>query len=126
VVIDDGLALWFPTPHSFKARMSRMLHVHGSRAVIAALLASLARVGLRPAESGRVHAPRFRCRQARIARSKASPISSRPRPKRSDARRVASSTGARCHDGAWRARLLRMLAHAEAEIDFPDEDCLAG
>jgi tRNA modification GTPase len=26
----------------------------------------------------------------------------------------------------WRARLLRMLAHAEAEIDFPDEDLPGG
>ncbi len=51
--IDDGLALFFPAPRSFTGEEVAELHVHGSRAVVAALVEALARLpGLRPAEPG--------------------------------------------------------------------------
>src|SRR5260370_2250898 len=40
--IDDGLALFFPAPRSFTGEEVAHLHVHGSRAVGAALGAALA------------------------------------------------------------------------------------
>ena len=50
-VIDEALALWFPAPHSETGEDVAELQVHGGRAVIAAVLASLGRIeGLRPAE----------------------------------------------------------------------------
>src|SRR5262245_4683938 len=52
-VIDEGLALWFPAPNSETGEDVAELHVHGGRAVIAAVLSALAKLsGLRPAEAG--------------------------------------------------------------------------
>jgi len=41
--IDDGLALWFPGPNSVTGEDVAELHLHGSRAVLAATMAVLAR-----------------------------------------------------------------------------------
>src|SRR5919197_6494435 len=51
-IVDEGLALWFPAPNSETGEDMAELHVHGGRAVIAAVLAALAELaGLRPAEA---------------------------------------------------------------------------
>src|SRR5438552_5811171 len=50
--LDDGLALWFPGPQSVTGEDVAELHVHGSRAVLAAIMAALSRRGLRLAEPG--------------------------------------------------------------------------
>src|SRR5207248_7025740 len=50
--LDDGLALWFPGPASVTGEDVAELHVHGSRAVLAAVMAALSRRGLRLAEPG--------------------------------------------------------------------------
>src|SRR5439155_27303481 len=49
---DDGLALWFPAPHSVTGEDVAELHVHGSRAGLAAIMSALSRRGLRLAEPG--------------------------------------------------------------------------
>lgn len=52
-VIDKGLLLWFPGPASFTGEDSCEFQVHGSLAVIAAMLDALGQVpGLRPAQPG--------------------------------------------------------------------------
>src|SRR5713226_3027281 len=52
-VLDEGLALWFPGPRSETGEDMVELHLHGGRAVIAAILAALGRIGgLRPAAPG--------------------------------------------------------------------------
>src|SRR5262245_50555928 len=52
-VIDQALALWFPGPNSETGEDTAELQLHGGRAVIAGVLAALARLeGLRPAEAG--------------------------------------------------------------------------
>src|SRR5438552_11671744 len=50
--LDDGLVLWFPGPHSVTGEDVAEFHVHGSRAVLAAIMAVLSRRGLRLAEPG--------------------------------------------------------------------------
>ena len=51
--LDDGLALWFPGPRSATGEDVAELHLHGSRAVLAAVMAALRRgSGLRLAEPG--------------------------------------------------------------------------
>src|ERR1700687_2881772 len=50
--LDDALALWFPAPHSVTGEDVAELHLHGSRAVIAAVMAALGRRSLRLAEPG--------------------------------------------------------------------------
>src|ERR1700730_4623684 len=52
-VLDEGLALWLPGPHSETSEDMAELHLHGGRAVVASVLAALGRIdGLRPAEPG--------------------------------------------------------------------------
>ena len=52
-VIDEGLALWFPAPHSETGEDMAELQIHGGRAVIAATLAALGNLpGLRHAQAG--------------------------------------------------------------------------
>ncbi len=51
--LDDGLALWFPAPHSFTGEDVAELHVHGGPAVIAAIIdACLSQPGVRVADDG--------------------------------------------------------------------------
>ena len=50
--LDDGLVLWFPAPRSTTGEDVAELHLHGSRAVLAAVMQALARLGLRLAEPG--------------------------------------------------------------------------
>jgi tRNA modification GTPase len=52
-VLDTGLVLWFPAPYSFTGEDCFELHVHGARAVVAAVLRSLGGLPeLRPAKAG--------------------------------------------------------------------------
>src|SRR5437660_1438037 len=50
--LDDGVALWFPAPNSVTGEDVAEFHLHGSRAVLAAVMAGLSRRGLRLAEPG--------------------------------------------------------------------------
>src|SRR5256885_17055296 len=57
-LLDEALVLWFPGPNTETAEDMAELHLHGGRAVVAAVLAGLGRLpGLRPAEPGRVTRP---------------------------------------------------------------------
>ena len=126
-VIDDGLALWFPAPHSFTGEDVAELHVHGSRAVIQALMTLLAQLGLRPAEAVEFTRRAFDAGKLDLAQVEglADLIAAETEAQRRQARRQLDGVLGGVAEG-WRARLLRMLAHAEAEIDFPDEDLPGG
>ncbi len=50
--LDDGLLLWFPAPNSATGEDVAEFHLHGSRAVLAAFIEVLSRLGLRLAEPG--------------------------------------------------------------------------
>src|SRR5215831_11746427 len=50
--LDDGMVLWFPAPRSATGEDVVEFHLHGSRAVLAAVTRALARLGLRLAEPG--------------------------------------------------------------------------
>src|SRR5438270_2369177 len=52
-ILDDALALWFAGPNTETGEDMAELHLHGGRAVIAAVLAELGKLpGLRMAEPG--------------------------------------------------------------------------
>src|SRR5690348_93947 len=50
--LDDAVALWFPRPRSVTGEDVAELQVHGSRAVLTAVMAALAAQGLRLAQPG--------------------------------------------------------------------------
>jgi tRNA modification GTPase len=121
--IDDGIALWFPAPHSVTGEDVAEFQVHGSRAVLAALIAVLSRMGLRFAEPGEFTRRAFL--NGKLDLTQAEAIADLTAAETDAQRRQAL----RQLDGAlgtlyrgWSLRLLRLLAHLEAAIDFPDED----
>jgi tRNA modification GTPase len=122
-IIDDGLALFFPAPHSFTGEDVVELHVHGSRAVIAALLDVLGRQrDLRLAEPGAFTRRGFENGKLDLTAVEglADLVAAETAAQRRQAlRQLAGDLGRLYED--WRARLLRCLAHVEAEIDFPEE-----
>jgi len=126
--IDDGLALWFPRPRSFTGEDVAELHLHGSRAVLGAVLAALATIpGLRLAAAGEFTRRAFDAGKLDLAEVEglADLIAAETEAQRRQALRQLSGELGRLTEG-WRERLVRALAHAEAEIDFPDEDVPGG
>lgn len=122
-MIDDGLALWFPAPHSVTGEDTAELQVHGSRAVIAALIEILRRKGLRLAEPGEFTRRAFFNDKLDLVQAEAIAdltAAETDAQRRQALRQLDGELGA-IYRG-WSARLLRTLAHLEAAIDFPDED----
>ena len=121
--IDDGLMLLFPAPHSVTGEEVAELQVHGSRAVVAALLAALAALpGLRLAEPGEFTRRAFENGKLDLtaAEGLADLIAAETAAQRRQALRQLEGALGRLYE-AWRDRLLRALARLEAEIDFPEE-----
>ncbi len=121
--IDDGIALWFPAPHSVTGEDVAELHVHGSRAVIAALIEVLQRRALRLAEPGEFTRRAFFNDKLDLVQAEAIAdltAAETDAQRRQALRQLDGELGA-IYRG-WSARLLRVLAHLEAAIDFPDED----
>ncbi|RME62148.1 MAG: tRNA uridine-5-carboxymethylaminomethyl(34) synthesis GTPase MnmE, partial [Alphaproteobacteria bacterium] len=127
-VIDTGLVLWLPGPGSFTGEDMAELHVHGGRAVVAALLDALGRLdGLRPAEPGAFTRRAFENGRLDLtaAEALADLIAAETEAQRRQAQRQADGALARLYDG-WRAALIAQMARVEAEIDFADEDLPPG
>ncbi len=122
-VIDQAVTLWFPAPASFTGEDCVEIQGHGSRATVTAILEVLARMpGLRPAEAGEF--TRRAVLNGRMDMTQAEGLLDLINAETEGQRRqaLAQTEGAlsRLIDG-WRDRLVTLLAHGEAEIDFPDE-----
>jgi tRNA modification GTPase len=121
--IDDGLMLLFPAPRSVTGEDVAELHVHGSRAVVAALLDMLARrPGLRAAEPGEFTRRAFLIGKLDLtaAEGLADLVAAETAAQRRQALNQLSGALGRLYED-WRARLIRAEAQLEAEIDFPEE-----
>ena len=121
--IDDGLALFFSAPNSFTGEDVAELHIHGSRAVVAALVAALGRMpGLRLAEPGEFTRRAFEHGKLDLtaAEGLADLVAAETAAQRRQALRQLGGALGRLYED-WRSRLLRALAYIEAEIDFPEE-----
>ena len=122
--LDDGLALWFPAPHSFTGEDVVELQLHGGRASIAAALGALGRLdGLRLAEPGEFTKRAFIAGKFDLtaAEGLADLVAAETEAQRRQARRQLAGELGALYEG-WRARLLSLLAYQEAAIDFVDED----
>ncbi len=124
VSLDDGLALWFPGPHSFTGEDVVELHIHGGPAVIAAVVdAALSQPGVRPAEPGEYTRRAFENGKLDLAEAEglADLVDAETEGQRRQALRQRRGALSAVYEG-WRARLIEAAALIEAEIDFPDED----
>jgi tRNA modification GTPase len=121
--IDDALVLWFPGPRSETGEDTVEFHLHGGRAVVAAVLAVLNGMpGLRPAEPGEFTRRSFENGKLDLTgvEGLADLIGAETEAQRRQAfRQLAGLLGERAEE--WRTRLIAALALVEAIIDFPDE-----
>lgn len=121
--IDRALVLFFPGPSSVTGEDIAEFHIHGGPAVVAALAAVLARVpGCRPAEPGEFTRRAFDNGRLDLTEVEglADLIAAETEAQRRLALRQMSGALSTLYEG-WRGRLVRVLAHLEAAIDFPDE-----
>lgn len=126
--IDQGLVLYFPAPASFTGEDVAEFQVHGSRAVLARLLATLTALpGLRLAEPGEFTRRAFEAGKLDLAAVEglADLIDSETEWQRRQAlRQVEGALGAAAAE--WRAALVKAMTLLEAEIDFADEGDVSG
>jgi tRNA modification GTPase len=121
--LDDGIALYFAAPASFTGEDIAELHLHGSRAVLAAVFAALGRrPGFRLAEPGEFTKRAFLNGKLDLttAEAIADLVEAETAAQRRQAmRQLGGEFGRRCE--MWRAGLIAAQARLEAEIDFPEE-----
>lgn len=122
--LDEGLALWFPAPASYTGEAVVEFQIHGGTAVIAGVVAALAALdGVRPAEPGEFTRRAFANgkRDLTAAEGVADLVAASTAAQRRQALRQMGGALAHLYDG-WRGRLVSVLAHFDAEIDFPEDD----
>ena len=123
-LIDEGVLLWFPGPNSYTGEDLAEFHVHGSRAVVNALHKTLSQIkNCRLAEPGEFTKRAFQNGKINLlkAESIADLISSETEIQRKQALKIMSGKSSDKFN-SWREKLLKILSHVEAKIDFPDED----
>ena len=123
-LLDEGLALWFPGPRSYTGEDSVEFHLHGGVAVVAAVLESMGRIeGARPAEPGEFTRRAFMAGKIDLTEAEGviDLIDAETSAQRRQALRQAGGALGNLYD-RWRDRLVVILAHYEAVLDFPDEE----
>ncbi len=121
--LDDALVLWFPAPASFTGEDVAELHLHGSPAVLAAVMDALTRLGLRLALPGEFTRRAFENGKLDLTQAEAIAdlaAAETEAQRRQALRQLDGELGGLYRE--WSTRLTRTLAHLEAVIDFPDED----
>ena len=122
-VLDDGLALFFPAPHSYTGEHSLEFHGHGGPVVLRSVLAACLDAGARLAEPGEYTRRAFLNGRLDLAQAEAV----------ADLIDAASQEAARSAVRSLRgefsaaidavvAQLVELRALVEAMLDFPDEE----
>ena len=123
-LIDEGVIIWFPAPNSYTGEDLAEFHVHGSRAVINAMHSAISKIKkCRLAEPGEFTKRAFQNGRINLlkAESIADLISSETEIQRKQALKIMSGKSSDKFN-SWREKLLKILSHIEAKIDFPEED----
>ncbi len=121
--LDDGLALWFPGPGTATGEDLAELHLHGGRAVVAAVLSELSRKdGLRQAEAGEFTRRAFENGRIDLAEAEglADLLAAETESQRQSALALAEGGLGRLVE-LWQRELLHVSALVEAELDMSDE-----
>ena len=122
--LDRALILWFPGPNTATGEDLAEFHLHGGRAVVAAVEAALTALpGLRRAEAGEFTRRAFLNGRIDLAEAEglADLLAAETESQRVQALGLASGHVSRAV-AAWQERLLALMAAAEAELNFADED----
>lgn len=121
--LDHGIALFFPTPHSFTGEDVLELHGHGGPIVLDMLLSRVCALGARPARPGEFSERAFLNDKLDLVQAEAI----------ADLIASASREAARCAlrslEGEFSARihalveaLIQLRMYVESAIDFPEEE----
>jgi tRNA modification GTPase len=123
LLIDDAVILWFPAPASATGEDVAEFHVHGGRAVLAALFAALSGFeGVRTAEPGEFTRRAFE--NGKLDLTEAEGLddlihADTDRQRRQALRQLKGLLGDKAR--SWRAQIIEAAALIEAGIDFSDE-----
>ncbi|WP_027525103.1 tRNA uridine-5-carboxymethylaminomethyl(34) synthesis GTPase MnmE [Bradyrhizobium sp. Ec3.3] len=121
--IDDAVVLWFPGPASATGEDVAEFHVHGGRAVLAALFAAISdNQNVRAADPGEFTRRAFE--NGKLDLTEAEGLddlihADTDRQRRQALRQLQGLLGERARD--WRGRIIESSALIEAGIDFSDE-----
>jgi tRNA modification GTPase len=121
--IDDAVILWFPAPASATGEDIAEFHVHGGRAVLAALFAALSAFeNVRAAEPGEFTRRAFE--NGKLDLTEAEGLddlihADTDRQRRQALRHLKGLLGDKARN--WRAQIIEASALIEAGIDFSDE-----
>ncbi len=127
-IVDRGLVLYFPGPASFTGEDVVEFHVHGGRAVVAAMIDALTDIdGVRHAEAGEFTRRAFLNGKLDLVETEALSdlINAETEAQRRFAIVNAGGAQSELYLG-WRQQLVYARAMLEAEIDFADEDDVPG
>ncbi|AXB75179.1 tRNA uridine-5-carboxymethylaminomethyl(34) synthesis GTPase MnmE [Novosphingobium sp. P6W] len=123
-VLDRALVLWFPGPRTATGEDLAELHLHGGRAVVAAVETALSDLpGMRRAQPGEFTRRAFANGQIDLSEAEglADLLSAETELQRRSA--IAMAGGAFSEQVKdWRGRVLTSSAAVEAVLDFGDED----
>ena len=123
-LIDEGIVIWFPGPNSYTGEDMAEFHVHGSKAIIQAVLDNLSKIeNCRLAEAGEFTKIAFFNEKINLLKAEAigDLIASETEIQRKQALKIINGKNSYKFN-SWRETLLKTLANLEAKIDFPDED----
>jgi tRNA modification GTPase len=123
IVLDQALLLWFPGPASVTGEDLAELHLHGGRAIVAAVLDALGRIdGLRAATAGEFTRRAFENGRIDLAEAEglADLLAAETEGQRQSALALAEGALGR-QVMFWQSALLRISALVEAALDFSDE-----
>ena len=123
-LIDEGILIWFPGPGSYTGEDMAEIHVHGSIAVVRAILDQLSKIeNCRLAEPGEFTKIAFQNEKINLlkAESISDLISAETEIQRQQAVKIMSGKSSEKFN-SLREKLLKILSNVEAKIDFPEED----
>lgn len=122
-ILDEGIALWFPAPHSFTGEDVLELHGHGGPVVLDMLLSEILTAGARPARPGEFSERAYLNDKLDLAQAEAI----------ADLIDASSQQAARLAMNSLQGRfseaidhlleaLIELRMHVESAIDFPEEE----
>ena len=121
--IDEAVMLFFPGPHSATGEDIAELHIHGGRAVLAAVVATLGAMdGLRAAEPGEFTRRAFEHGKLDLTAAEGLDDlihADTDRQRRQALRQLRGLLGDKAE--SWRRQIIEASALVEAGIDFSDE-----
>lgn len=126
-VLDRAMIVWFPGPASFTGEDCAELHLHGSPAILSAVMQCLSALpAVRPAEAGEFTRRGFLHGKLDLVEVEGlgDLLQARTATQRRQAMRQMSGQASTVFE-SWREQLLLIRADIEAAVDFADEPGVA-